>query len=305
MSNDIPEDPPTTNFDRDCAALARAALFPLQINRDGSHRTIFPALEALDKIRDDLIRQFPDRAESSFFPRRVVLVKSVGLNPNAMVHNGQWQWNGQPDLEESNASLEVIPQRLSVKCLDCSKLTEQLKANTTAFLRTKEHQYYGQDQPTHETELVLCSNKLLKKDYNPTKMIDFDFPPPKSMHAVEEALAHQLSKVRDLQDPSSDGNSTESQSLSCQQLVNSELRAAKASECYFQSKGRKEIYKGSQLPVGYSFMPFKGWQLQKCLQNVTLKATQNHPVCSTDNAEDGDAKTCIRQGLKDNAYQRK
>lgn len=106
--------------------MARAALFPKQINRDGSHSTIFPAVDALSQIREGAMAADPNRAQSSFFPKRVVVVREIG-------HEDTLKWNGQPDIEDKDASFDVIPRMLSVKCMECAhlKIPKGKKAFTT------------------------------------------------------------------------------------------------------------------------------------------------------------------------------
>ena len=41
-----------THRDSDVAQMARQALFPKKINRDGTHSTIFPAVQALTRLRE-------------------------------------------------------------------------------------------------------------------------------------------------------------------------------------------------------------------------------------------------------------
>ena len=140
--------PPPTQKDLDCIFLARDALFPLKIQRDGSHPTQFPASEAIGKVRDAAMEHDANRAASSFFPRGIVLVRDV--------NNQTLQWNGQPDISNATASVPVIPKLLSVRCCECGDGRE-------AYVTRKNN------NDTTEREIVLCSDKLLKGDYTPAK----------------------------------------------------------------------------------------------------------------------------------------
>ena len=68
-------------------------------------------------------------------------------------------------------------------------LTARCTACGDEFLGTSFVQDHGEAK-----EIVLCTNRLLKRDYAPEKILDL---PPKSLAAVEEALAHQVTRVAD------------------------------------------------------------------------------------------------------------
>mmetsp|Transcript_14782 Transcript_14782/g.26825 ORF Transcript_14782/g.26825 Transcript_14782/m.26825 type:complete len:268 (-) Transcript_14782:164-967(-) len=229
--------------DQDCASLARAALFPLQVNRDGTHPTLFPASEALRKMRDDIMAKNPDRAPSSFFPRGVVVVRDLA-------HDTLYG-HGQPD---GDSRFDIIPRMLSARCTECG---DEVPGNS--FVQN--HGDVG------EKEIVLCTNRLLKRDYAPEKILDL---PPKSLAAVEEALAHEVTRVADQLNFDREHRGT------CEELAFSEIRAAAAAECYF-GKHEREIKRGSSLPTGYSLFPtsLQTWARARCIRSVAVKATAN------------------------------
>lgn len=250
--SDPKQDPPITSRDRACAVFARAALFPMKVDWSGKHHVIYPALQALDLTRKDALDK-KNTPYSSLFPRRVMLVP---------LSNGEMQWSGQPDIVDS--SVEVIPNMLSVKCIECSE--EVALKGSNSFIRTKEQKVSGEKSRCHE--IVLCTNRLLKNDYNkssdPTLLEQRRDLPPSSLASVEEALAHQMTKVRGL----IMGGNDKAQSP-CEQYAALEVQAAKAAECMYQKQG-KEIRKGSCLrPVGFSLLPRL---LQQNLQNRCLRA---------------------------------
>ena len=156
----------------------------MKVDWSGKHHTIYPALQALDLVRKDALDK-KKTPFSSLFPRRVMLVP---------LPTGDMQWSGQPDIVDS--SVEVIPNMLSVKCIQCSE--ETVAKGTKAFTRTKEQEISGQKSICHE--IVLCTNRLLQSDYSkssdPTLLEQRRDLPPRSLQVVEEALAHQVTKVQ-------------------------------------------------------------------------------------------------------------
>jgi hypothetical protein len=195
------------------------------------------------------------------------------------------QWNGQPDIIDS--SIEVIPDRLTVKCMECSK-----GVAGTAFVRTKQKSFSSDTNICHE--IVLCTNRLVQEDYkassDSSSLLDQrkDLP-PRSLKAVEEALAHQLSIVRD-QHFSSQKNSNFSPS--CEQYAELELRAAEAAECMFQQKG-SEVRRGSRLlPPGFSWLP---GGLQRNLQHRCVRAVATEATGREFGVPQG--KQCVKQVL--------
>jgi hypothetical protein len=247
---------------QDCAYLARHSLFPLQINRDGSHNTIFPALEALEKVRNATIIANPDRAPSSFFPRRVVVVRATAGVDGALT------WNGQPDISDDDASMEVIPNLLYVKCMECAGLANVAKS-AKAFTGTKMiYDYDG--SKLQAKEVVVCTDRVLTSDYNHDKILDL---PQKSLKAVEEALAHEITKVGQTISFERDA-STGSDLSTAEGRAMAEVLAAKAAECYFHKEGR-DVTKGSGLPLGYSILPsfFQSMLQNKCVRSVATKET--------------------------------
>ena len=79
-NNAVAQDPKTTAIDQNCATFVRDALFPLR--RDwGSgrnhqhHSQIHPALNALDRLRTELVeKRTKSMSYSNVFPRGVLLV---------------------------------------------------------------------------------------------------------------------------------------------------------------------------------------------------------------------------------------
>lgn len=227
---------PTTEKDADCAAFARAALFPKRMHRDVDHANYnFPALLQLDRLRQSL---FSSTATSVLFPRHVAVVQQ----------NGKVQWNGQPDIIED--SFEVIPDKLSVRCTsECNRLFGN-KLQQRAFVSPD------------KKEIVLCSDRLLQKDYKDARYEGVAKElPPNSFKAIEEALAHALVQVQHEKEDD---------------VAVTELQAAAAAECYFSSQkynGKTLVKKGSGLMLGYSFLPasLKSRLYKKCLLNVAAQ----------------------------------
>ena len=248
----------------DCGHIARHALFPLQINRDGSHNTIFPALEALEKVRNDVIQANPHRASSSFFPRGVVVVRATAGVDGALT------WNGQPDIITNgvDASMEVIPKVLYVKCMECAGLDKVAKS-ASAFSGTKMLRDFDGSK-LEAREVVVCTDRVLQNDYDHEKILDL---PRKTLQAVEEALAREITKVGQSISYERDA-STGSNLSTAEGRAMAEVLAAKAAECYFQKEGR-DVRKGSGLPLGYSLLPsfFQNMLQTKCVKSVATNAT--------------------------------
>lgn len=265
-----------THRDYDCAQMARQALFPKQINRDGTHSTLFPAAEALTKIREDAMTADPNRAPSSFFPKRVVVVREIG--------HDTLKWNGQPDIEDKDASFEVIPSMLSVKCMQCAHMPKGVHAFFTS-------------QKDGEKEITLCSDRLIKSDYKPSTGAFLDIP-PRSYAALEEALAHQVTLVgnqlecnRGGSDPTT--NEADPPSTSCKGMAVSEIKAARAAECYY-NKSENEVKRGSCLPLGYSLLPtsLQTTFLNRCIRSVATKAV-------TEKFGSLEGKQCVEEALNE------
>jgi hypothetical protein len=245
----------------------------MKVDWSGKHHAIYPALQALDLARKDALDQ-KKTPFSSLFPRRVMLVP---------LPNREMQWSGQPDIVES--SVEVIPNMLTVKCIECSD--EVASKGTNAFVRTKQQEVSGEKSVCHE--IVLCTNRLLQSDYSkssdPTLLAQRRDLPPRSLMAVEEALAHQITKVRDqIMGKSDEGRSP------CEQYAELEVRAARAAECLYQQQG-KEIRRGSCLrPPGFSLLPgFLQQNLQaRCVRAVATQATGREFGMA-------EGKTCVDQ----------
>lgn len=258
---------PPTQKDLDCAFLARDSLFPLKIQRDGSHPTQFSAAEAAARVRDAAMEQHPERAASSFFPRRIVVVNDTS-NPT------QLQWNGQPDISNNHASFEVIPKLLSVSCRICGSTGGKGGAAAAPA--------YVQKKVDGEREIVLCSDKLLKRDYTPSKIPD---QTPQSLVAVETALAHNVTKVGEEvareRAMSKESNSTTAE-LTCPELAAMEVLAARAAECYYnQTKGQwgqnaSQVKRGPNLGhAGFSWYPevLRNILQNRCVRAVATRAT--------------------------------
>ena len=243
--------------------MARDALFPLKIQRDGSHPTLFPSAEASAHVRGAAMEQHPERAASSFFPRRIVVVHDIN-NPTEL------QWNGQPDISNKDASFEVIPKLLSVSCRICGG------GGAAAYVQKKK-------KDGEEREIVLCSDKLLKRDYTPSKIPD---QTPQSLVAVETALAHHVTMVgqevareRALSKESSSSTNT---AVSCPELAAMQVLAARAAECYYnQTKGEwgqkaSQVKRGPNLGhAGFSWYPemMRHTLQNRCVRAVATRAT--------------------------------
>jgi hypothetical protein len=264
-NDDNDGDPTTQRRDRVCALAAREALFPLQIDwrRSRSHRTVFPAVEVLSELRHDLLDAVP---ASKLFPKRVVLVREIG--------SSELKWNGQPDISD-DGTIEVIPQKLSVRCMECS--TNEIDRDLRSFVRSRREEEGG------GSEIVLCSNRLLRKDAS-TLLPERSDLPARTVHAVEEALAYEMSKIRDAWRRPDRARET----ITCRQLAAVELRAAQASACYLRRTGR-ETRRGSALPLGTAQLP-PSWQrgLQdRCVWHQATKAT------ARTFAAQGEAAACV------------
>ena len=265
--------PPPTHRDNDVAQMARQALFPKKINRDGTHSTIFPAVQALTRLREGMMERNRNLALSSIFPRRVVVVKEIGQDTLTS--------NGQPDIDERDASFQVIPDMLSVKCMECDSI---IPKQVQAYLLSGETE--------KEQEIVLCSNRLVKSDYKPstTESSSFLDIPPRSYAAVEEALAHQVTLVANQLQHQHDHSSQ--RNLSCTEMAASELKAARAAECFYETSETK-VKRGSCLPTGYSMLPTF---LQTKLMNRCLRTVATRAVAEQFGAEKGNE--CVDQAMK-------
>ena len=266
----------TTEQDRDCSSLARAALFPKRMHRDAADDSHFPALLQLDLLRSLCLESLPNATPFTIFPRHVLVVRDLAT--------GGTQWNGEPNFKDAtSSSFPVIPGHLSVRCTsECNKLLS-LPKNQRAF-----------QEPANgsETEIVLCSDRILKSDCQSIKYKGVAKElPPKSFQAVEEVLAHELVKVRRQQEVHDGTNLAIAAST--------EVEAAKAAECYFSRHtydNKKQIKKGSRLQTGYSMLPsfIQGWSKSKCISAV---ATEQLVALQSDLAQN-DAKQAVRTAMK-------
>uniref|UniRef100_A0A7S3KXK6 Uncharacterized protein n=1 Tax=Amphora coffeiformis TaxID=265554 RepID=A0A7S3KXK6_9STRA len=275
--------PPPTQKDLDCAFLARDSLFPLKIQRDGSHPTQFPAAEAAARVRDAAMEQHPERAASSFFPRRIVVVHDIN-NPTEL------QWNGQPDISNNKASFEVIPKLLSVSCRICGDKGGKGAAPA-----------YVQKKADGEREIVLCSDKLLKRDYTPSKIPD---QTPQSLVAVETALAHHVTKVglevaKERTISKGSTSNTTTADFTCPDLAAMEVLAARAAECYYnQTKGEwgqnaSQVKRGPNLGhAGFSWYPE---MVRNMLQNRCVRAVATRATAQTFKGRE--ARKCVADAM--------
>jgi len=273
--------PPTdaaapTHRDSDVAQMARQALFPKKINRDGTHSTILPAVQALTRLREGAMTTNPNLAISSIFPKGVVVVKEIGL--------GTLTSNGQPDIDEKDASFQVIPGMLSVKCMECDNV---IPKHVQAYLSS------GNDKV--QKMIILCSNRLVKSDYKPstTESSSFLDIPPRSYIAIEEALAHQVTLVANQMEHNN--NNSSARKVSCTEMAACELKAARAAECFYE-KSETEVRRGSCLPLGYSLLPTF---LQTNLMNRCIRSVATRAVAEQFGTEEG--KQCVDQVMNNQA----
>lgn len=258
-----------TEKDRTCAEFARAALFPRRMHRDVAHASHFPALLQLDLLREKFLTNL---SVSSVFPRHVVVVRNLSAD--------QMEWNGVPDMNEREAKFEVIPNHLSVRCTsECDRI----------LMNKRMRSFIGVDTENGGKEIVLCSERVLKSDYNSAKYKGVAKElPPKSLSAVEEVLAHQLVRIKHAQDNN------------LQELLPSasvELEAAKAAECYYSRHTYDEKLmskKGSRLQLGYSWLPgsLQHWSMNRCLKAVS----REHLVAQSMKKQD--ANKAVQEAMK-------
>jgi len=266
------KDPEPTQIDRDCAMFVRDALFPLRrdwgrsgIGKSGNHHQIHPALMALDRLRTDLIVLRPKTtSHSNIFPRGVLLVKKSEalVAGNSTPNSTTMEYNGQPDVDESTASVMVIPNMLTVKCMSCNGTTPfhpSSSSKAAAFVREKPKPWKNPDDDDYESsmeqELVVCSDRILQKDYyqrfgNHSKLFQHhqEDLPVRSMMAVEETLAREITKLKVHGDSNGDGKPVSYPSFpssssdaatsvaSCEAYAGMELLAARAAECLLARK---------------------------------------------------------------------
>ena len=275
-SSSSPSPTPPTQKDLDCAFLARDALFPLKIQRDGRPPTQFPASEAVGRVRDAAMARHANRAASSFFPRGIVVVHDVSTQT--------LQWNGQPEISNADASVPVIPHLLSVRCQVCGNADKR-----EAYVQRKDA-----DKP--EREIVLCSDKLLKSDYTPSKIPD---KTPRSLVAIETALAHHVTKVGEQVERERQESSSTDTTTTCPDLAAMEVLAARAAECYYsQTKGiwgqqAAEVKRGPALGhAGFSWYPaaLRDMLQDRCVRAVATRAmAQEYPT--------SEARQCVADAM--------
>jgi hypothetical protein len=301
MAASAPNETVATPQDESCAVFVRHALFPLRRdyasnNHRHQHHQIHPALTALDRLRGELV----DKREtpfSSLFPRRVMLVRKDS-------GSGDMDWNGQPDVTGNGAAVEVVPDVLSVQCMECNNFLSKYK-DIKAFWRSKER-YDGSE----ESELVVCSDRVLQKDYQKsaasgktaqTLLDERKDLPPNSLKVVEEVLAHEITKLFVIQKAEDDDThqtaikTQSAQTTSCEAYAKLELAAAKAAECIYEQQ-ESEIRRGSRLGfVGFSWLPLS---IQTGFQNACVKKVAREFTAKEFGNKE--AKTCVDQAWKSN-----
>lgn len=288
--------PEATDVDRDCAFYVRDALFPLRRDWGNSrhlHGSIHPALDALDRLRADLIEKRPKSTSySNVFPRGVLLVPRTDAMDATASSNGNnnsnekqrqklnaMEYNGQPDVDEYTATVEVVPDLLTVRCMKCNGGPEGrrslLPASSRAFVRSSNSSTNGSWQNPNHQELVLCSDRVLQSDYYRNKPGSHgqhrrEDPPVRSMKAVEETLAREItrffvhgddgesSSTATATTPSktpierpifpSGQSSPEEAASSCDHYARLEVLAARAAECLLKKDPHTgEVRTGSAL----------------------------------------------------------
>ena len=187
------------------------------------------------------------------------------------------EYNGQPDVDEYTATVEVVPDLLTVRCMRCNGgpggRPPLLPASSRAFVRSSNN---GSWQDPNHQELVLCSDRVLQNDYYRNKPGSHgqhrrEDPPVRSMKAVEETLAREITRFLVHGDggessatattattPSkppierplfpSKQSSPEEASSSCDRYARLELLAARAAECLLKKDPHTgEVRTGSAL----------------------------------------------------------
>mmetsp|Transcript_24796 Transcript_24796/g.52577 ORF Transcript_24796/g.52577 Transcript_24796/m.52577 type:complete len:374 (+) Transcript_24796:1772-2893(+) len=336
-------------MDRDCAFFVRDALFPLRRDWGSAnqrhHSQIHPALNALDRLRTDLVDKRPKTMSySNVFPRGVLLVaKSDALgkdndndtNTNNHNHNHEAaiEYNGQPDVDESNATVEVVPNILTVKCMQCNKFRPSSSvssessaaspppppATAAAFVRTITNPYSTKDDDKTQHELVLCSDRVLQKDYHHHSRTKNNNNigsgrredlPAGSLKMVEEILSREITKLMvnsDSNNSNSEGTAktktaavthsswkeaSSSSQKACQEYAARELLAARAAECLLV-RTKDEVRMGSALRPSSSFLfsllpsSIQRNFVDRCVRSVatqcTVEVTASVAVASANN----------------------
>ena len=340
------EDPEPTPVDKDCAYFVRDALFPLErdwgSSRSHHHSKIHPALMALDRLRLDLIGLRPKTTSfSNIFPRGVLLVNTSDAlagnsssNTNFNEKNSKtktMEYNGQPDVDESTASVEIIPNLLTAKCMRCSEIPF-LSKSLNAFFREKHNPWKSPDDTTNvEYELVVCSDRILQSDYYRTfgqsgnargghRREDL---PVRSMKAVEEVISREITKLQVHSDDAPDNQSTPKPPISydtypasssepdalksCENFARLELLAAKASDCLLERQRDETTRKTTETRLGSALFPKPLFSVlplavqRNFVDRCTYKVASQHTYRAASNARkmgDGDPpqpKECIKR----------
>ena len=186
----------------------------------------------------------------------------VGSSSNNSNHKRKaMEYNGQPDVDEASATVEVIPDLLTVKCMRCNNNKSPfLPVSRKAFVRGKHKPWKNPNDDDYESskehEIVVCSDRILQKDYyaksSPEERNRREDLPIRSMGAVEETLAREITKIQVQPERSATGKgkptapisypsfpSRESScdvTASCEAFARLELLAARAAECLLVSK---------------------------------------------------------------------
>ena len=323
--------PPVTQIDKDCAYFVRDALFPLRRDWGSSSRTdssgrhhhgmIHPALMALDRLRSTLINLRPESMSySNVFPRGVLLVpRSEALDggnssSNNSNNSNAIEYNGQPDVDESKASVEVIPDLLTVRCERCNG-NRFVPLSADAYTRVLHKPWKNPGDADKEHELVVCSDRILQNDYYQTMGDGMDGQrredlPLRSMRIVEETLAREITKLvvnpDNTENTHNENNKGDSEGIqtppplsklafptrdadnaqdSCVAFAKLELEAARAAECLLVHQTDKsftgtvtETFLGSALfpKTAFRVLPSSLQQnfVGRCAYKVAMRNTR-------------------------------
>jgi hypothetical protein len=300
---------------------------------------------ALDRLRTDLIElRSSSTSYSNIFPRGVLLVTKsealVGSNSSAGSETATraMEYNGQPDVDESTASVEVIPNLLTVKCMACNanRFLPGASSASKAFVREKHKPWknpVGDDDK--EFELVVCSDRVLQKDYykqfgNPESRQQHQREdlPVRSMGAVEETLAREITKLSVQSESSSEKNGyankatppisplsfpsstsdKDAAAASCEAYARLELLAARAAECLLVHRTDEASRRTTETRMGSALFPKSlVSMLPRSLQNsfvdrCSLKVATRHTLeAAGSSGAHLRPKDCVRRAAKASA----
>ena len=278
----VPAPPPPTQKDLDCATMARDALFPLRVQReDGSHHaTQFPASLALGTVRGDAMKNNPDRSPSSFFPSGMAVVHDM--------MTGEIQLNGQPYIDETDASLQAIPNLLRVRCQPCSGGGKTGKEDYHYFVEKYRLPKFRDEKISKDArEIVLCTDRVMQSDYKPKNaQSSLSLPSeeaPRSLVAVETALAHAVTKIGSEVERERKGKGAPTDvPVTCREMAAMELKAAAAAECFYAQTSKTEsneatVKRGPALGhAGFSVLyptAVREMLRDRCIKAVATKRT--------------------------------